>query len=96
MFIRKRRFRARGRVLILSLLIPFLGMSITPVSYAQSLPAGQAGVANLPAPGTMITLSPSYTPAIVEGITIYPDNPLQFDFIKPEGQNTTGMPVDEC
>jgi len=38
-------------------------------------------VADLPAPGTMITQSVSYTPAIVEGITIYPETPLQFDFI---------------
>ena len=74
MYIRKRKYKIFVQVHILSILIPFLGMSITPVAYAQS-------VANLPAPGTMLTLSPIYTPAIVEGITIYPDNPLQFDFI---------------
>jgi len=39
------------------------------------------GVLNLPAPGTMVTLSPAFNPAIVTGIKIYPDNPLQIDFI---------------
>jgi len=45
-----------------------------PMAQAQS-------VYNLPAPGTMITLSESYIPANITGMTIYPNNPLQFDFI---------------
>jgi len=49
-------------------------------SYAQS-------VLNLPAPGTMIPLSVSYNPAIVKGITLYPDNPLKFDFIIDPGDD---------
>jgi len=43
--------------------------------------AGYAQVINLPAPGTMVFTSPAFNPAIVSGITIYPDDPLQFDFI---------------
>ncbi|MCK5215832.1 MAG: hypothetical protein KAR05_10835, partial [Candidatus Omnitrophica bacterium] len=42
-------------------------------------------VANLPAPGAMITPSAKYYPTIVTGITIYPDNPLKFDFIIDSG-----------
>ena len=38
-------------------------------------------VMNLPAPGTMIMPSASYSPPIMAGITIYPENPLQFDFL---------------
>jgi len=45
-------------------------------SYAQSI-----NLLNLPAPGTMVFTSPAFNPAIVTGIKIYPDNPLQFDFI---------------
>ena len=44
-------------------------------------------VANLPTPGTLITTSPSYTPAIMAGMTIYPDNPLKFDFIIDVGDD---------
>ena len=51
------------------------GMIIPPSSlYAQS-------VLNLPQPGVMVTTSPAYNPAIITGMTIYPDNPLRFDFL---------------
>ena len=36
----------------------------------------------------MITPSMGYTPAMVAGITIYPENPLQFDFIIDTGDDT--------
>ena len=48
--------------------------------YAQS-------VLNLPAPGTMITPSLSYAPATMAGMTIHPENPLQFDFIITTGDD---------
>ena len=41
----------------------------------------------LPEPGTMIGLTPTYNPALIQGITIYPDNPLQFDFIIDTGDD---------
>ena len=50
--------------------------------------ANAQSVLNLPVPGTMITTSMAYTPIIVSGITIYPDNPLQFDFIIDAGDDT--------
>ncbi|MCK5215840.1 MAG: hypothetical protein KAR05_10875 [Candidatus Omnitrophica bacterium] len=31
------------------------------------------GILNLPAPGTMVGLTPAYNPAMIRGITIYPD-----------------------
>jgi len=40
---------------------------------------------NLPAPGTMVTLSPAYTPVLLKGMTLYPDDPLKFDFIVDSG-----------
>jgi len=80
MFIRKRKFRVCIRILTLSILLPFFGMSIMPVAYAQS-------VANLSAPGIMVAPSVSYSPTIVMGITIYPENPLQFDFIIDVGDD---------
>ena len=53
---------------------------LPPKAHAQS-------VANLPAPGSMVTPSVSYNPTIVMGITIYPENPLQFDFIIDVGDD---------
>jgi len=48
------------------------------------------GVPGLPVPGSVVSLSPSYTPAIMAGITLYPDNPLQFDFIIDAGDSLLG------
>jgi len=42
---------------------------------------------NLPAPGTMITPSIGYSPPIMAGMTIHPDNPLKFDFIISTGDD---------
>ena len=44
-------------------------------------------VADLPSPGTRITVSAAYTPALVKGITLYPTNPLRFDFIVDAGDD---------
>ncbi|MCK5083473.1 MAG: hypothetical protein KAR31_11250, partial [Candidatus Omnitrophica bacterium] len=49
-------------------------------SYAQAI-----NFLNLPIPGTLLAPSPGFTPAIVRGITIHPDNPLMFDFIVDKG-----------
>jgi hypothetical protein len=40
----------------------------------------------LPAPGQMVTLSPEFTPAVLKGITVHPENPLMFDFIIYRGE----------
>lgn len=66
-----------------------------PPAMAQSLPAGQASVWNLPAVGTMLVPSTGYTPAIMAGMTLYPDNPLLFDFIIDTGDdNLTGAALE--
>ncbi len=42
---------------------------------------------SLPSPGTVVSLTPAYNPAIIRGITLYPDNPLKFDFIVDVGDD---------
>lgn len=42
---------------------------------------------DLPHPGTFVSLSPRYTPVIIAGITLHPENPLQFDFIVDVGDD---------
>jgi len=57
-------------------------------SYAQMVPQT---VLNLPIPGTMVPVTPGFTPTLVKGITIHPDNPLMFDFIVDNGdENLSG------
>jgi len=41
----------------------------------------------LPTPGVMVPLSSAYTPALMMGLEVHPDNPLQFDFIIHRGQS---------
>jgi len=62
------------------LISAFLTAQICPIANAQS-------VLNLPAPGTMISTTPSFIPPMVRGITIYPNNPFLFDFIIDAGDN---------
>lgn len=69
-------FRIGAFVTILSFL---LNSIILPSrAYAQS-------TLNLPAPGSMITMSVSFAPPIIKGLRLYPDNPLRFDFIVDTG-----------
>ena len=58
---------------------------VTPPSYAQIAGAGTQSIVNLPVPGTMITQTPEFTPPLIMGITVHPENPLQFDFIINNG-----------
>lgn len=88
-FFGKRKFKGFIRAVALSVVMPFIGMSVVPVSYAQ-------GVAGLPVPGAMVNLTASFTPAIVMGVNIYPDNPLKFDFIIDKGDSgLDGKTFDE-
>jgi|GEM_PF-4135367 len=58
---------------LFSLLIPTPGFSQT--------------VFNLPVPGTMLSPTASFAPPLMAGMTIHPDNPLEFDFIITRGQD---------
>ncbi len=49
------------------------------------LRAGEVVVPIMPKPGTMVSLSPIFTPAYLKGIVIHPDNALQFDFLINKG-----------
>lgn len=52
-----------------------------------TVPVLAQGVIGLPVPGTMVTPSAGYVPALIRGITVHPDNPLQFDFIIDTGNS---------
>ncbi len=46
---------------------------------------------SLPAPGTMVSLSPSFHPPVLKGIKINPNDPLKFDFILDKGSIETRL-----
>jgi len=41
----------------------------------------------LPAPGTMVALSPQFHPPLLAGLKVHPDNPLRLDFILDQGDS---------
>lgn len=49
------------------------------LSYAQAL-------ADLPPPGTLVVFSVPFVPAMLKGIKVHQDDPLQFDFILDRGE----------
>ncbi len=63
---------------------------------AGPLPAAQGQLASpsggefvLPAPGTMVALSPAFNPPILKGLKVHPDNPFRFDFILDQGDQSS-------
>ncbi len=69
------------KILNFNLILAFLFNAFGP------LPA-KANELVLLIPGAMVSLSPEFTPAHLKGITIHPDNALQFDFIIHKGDSS--------
>lgn len=83
------------RVTSLLMLVVFSATTILMPAKASAQSVGISGV-NLPAVGTMLGLSESFHPAIIRGMTVYPQNPLQFDFIVDTGDKSLkGEPLKE-
>ncbi len=78
----KNKHRLFTRFLSLIIAWTMVITSITPVPYAFA--QGALGL-NLPAPGTFVSTTSGFTPVIVRGLTIHPENPLEFDFIVDTG-----------
>src|SRR5580658_8460741 len=76
-------FKYLRRAICLSVIAAFIvsSLMILPQElYAQT-------VLDLPAPGTMVSVSPSFEPALIKGLTVHKDNPFLFDFIVDPGQD---------
>jgi hypothetical protein len=90
-----RCFRPFVRAVVLLVIVSFVTGMIgpSPASYAQpsSHPWGAnptPGVGNglgLPAPGTMVTVSPAFFPPVLKGVRVYPAEPFKFDFVVDSG-----------
>ncbi len=66
------------RCIAVYILVPFLSTTLMPVA--------RAGMVQMPAPGTMVNLTPAFTPAHLMGIVIDPKNALKFDFLIHKGE----------
>lgn len=71
-------FRQVKRLIVFVMIISFSFSLVPPSAYAQSQ-------LRLPAPGVIIGPSTAFNSPIMTGMTIHPDNPLQFDFIIDTG-----------
>ncbi len=74
-------FKSFYRIIALTLSCAFVTTSIN----VPSAQAEEIVVPVMPAPGSMVNLSPAYEPAFLKGIVIHPDNALKFDFIVQRG-----------
>lgn len=64
----------------------FLASSVLPagISYGQVI---SPTILNLPLPGSLVTTTAGFIPPLIKGLTIYPNNPLEFNFIVDTGQS---------
>ncbi len=67
----------------LTVLVAFFCSTLTPIKNANAAPL----VAGLPTPGAMVNLSATYTPLLIKGLRVHPENPLVFDFIVDTGNS---------
>ncbi|MDE1921673.1 MAG: hypothetical protein KGI24_09570 [Candidatus Omnitrophica bacterium] len=70
------------RLLCSWITVSFLAAMIVPPPQACA-----RTVLNLPAPGTMVSLSTAYTPVLLRGLKVNPANPLALDFIVATGNS---------
>jgi hypothetical protein len=75
----------RGLSLVIA--AAFMINTVTPSAYAQNPSLGGTGLPALPPPGTMLLPSMAYSPVMMTGMTVHPENPLQFDFIVDIGDD---------
>ena len=62
------------------------------MAFGQNAPLAVEGLMGLPPVGSMVSLTPAFTPVIVRGLKVHPENPLEFDFIVDPGD--TGLKDD--
>jgi CheY-like chemotaxis protein len=72
-----------NKAIVSILLASFIASSVQAPVCAQIDP-----LPFMPKPGTMVPLSPEYTPAYLKGIVIHPEDPLKFDFIIYKGDRS--------
>ncbi|MBF0490969.1 MAG: hypothetical protein HQL15_10265, partial [Candidatus Omnitrophica bacterium] len=72
-------FKSIRKTISIVILVAFVSTSIKAPAYAQA--TGASPMPWMSEPGTMVHLSPEFTPAHLKGMIIHPENALRFDFI---------------
>ena len=67
------------------LLTAFLATNLLPPACAQA-------IFDLPKPGEIVSLSPRFSPVVLKGVSVHPEDPFLFDFIVDTGD---GRPVGD-
>ncbi|MBZ0165835.1 MAG: hypothetical protein K8I00_03440, partial [Candidatus Omnitrophica bacterium] len=80
-------FASLRRGIALGIVSVFLMGSVTPPAMAQMPPA-----VLLPQVGTLVGTTLAYRPPLMLGLTVHPENPLQFDFIIDGGDANLPAP----
>ena len=70
------------RFLCIWISVSFLSSFVIPPQIASA-----QSTLNLPEPGSMVALSSAYTPVLIKGLKINPNNPLNLDFIVATGNS---------
>jgi len=81
LYLNKNVFMRMRQCISIVVLMAFVGTCMTTPIYAQMVDP----MPRMPLPGIMVHLSPEFTPAILKGIIIHPENALKFDFIIYKG-----------
>ena len=82
-------FKKMRKTIAIIIVVAFITTSIRVPAYAQV--AQQEFMPSLPALGMMVHLSPEFTPAHLVGVTIHPENALQFDFLVQHGDENLDL-----
>ncbi len=86
-YIEKRRTRLTYRLLSAFICLAFTVITIMPPVRVHAQVVSMNTVLNLPIPGTMVSTTDTFFPSIIRGLTINPENPLNFDFIIDTGDD---------
>ena len=65
----------------------YLALIFTVSSLLVPTASSAETILNLPPPGTLLSVSEAYVPAMIRGIIIHPENPLKFNFIVDTGHS---------
>ena|GEM_PF-6828876 len=76
-----RRYSFISRIISGLTAVTFIITSVaSPAAFAQVIPG-----LTLPQPGTMVMPTAAFSPLMIKGVNIHPDNALMFDFVMDEG-----------
>ncbi len=70
-------------------IVSFILLITFPASQVMAQPLASYATSSLTLPpvGTMINTTPAFEPTLIKGVTVFPDNPLRFDFIVDTGDS---------